>query len=93
MKRELIRSSSFVRAARKYIKKHPPLAEEIYFTLEELSKNAFSKKLKTHKLKGRLQDSWACSGGFDLRIIFPFVKHENNDAILLQTIGSHEEVY
>ena len=86
MKRELIRSSSFVRAARKYIKKHPQLAEEIFFTLEQLSKDAF-------KLKGRLQDSWACSGGFDLRIIFTFVEHENNDAILLQTIGTHEEVY
>ncbi len=47
MKRELIRSSSFVRAARKYIKKHPQLAEEIFFTLEQLSKDAFSKKLKT----------------------------------------------
>jgi len=48
--------------------------------------------LKTHKLKGELAGSWACSAGYDLRIVFEFVQHEGNEAILLQTIGTHDEV-
>jgi len=37
--------------------------------------------------------SWSCSGGYDLRIIFKFVEHEESQAILLETIGTHDEVY
>jgi mRNA-degrading endonuclease YafQ of YafQ-DinJ toxin-antitoxin module len=43
--------------------------------------------------KGELQDSWACSAGYDLRIIFQFVEHEKTQAILLESIGTHDEVY
>jgi mRNA-degrading endonuclease YafQ of YafQ-DinJ toxin-antitoxin module len=30
---------------------------------------------------------------YDLRIMFSFVKHEGKEAILLETIGTHDEVY
>ncbi len=46
-----------------------------------------------HKLKGELTGSLACSAGYDLRLIFEFVPHEGAEAILLQNIGTHEEVY
>ena len=49
--------------------------------------------LKTHKRKGELAGSWACSAGYDLRILFEFVQHEGAEAILLHTIGTHDEVY
>jgi mRNA-degrading endonuclease YafQ of YafQ-DinJ toxin-antitoxin module len=49
--------------------------------------------LKAHKLKGSLEGSWACSAGYDLRIVFRFVPWEGKEAILLETIGTHEEVY
>lgn len=58
-----------------------------------LEKDAFNPQLKTHKLKGKYKGSWACSAGYDLRIIFKFVKHKKTDAILLETVGTHEEVY
>ncbi|MBI5475614.1 MAG: type II toxin-antitoxin system mRNA interferase toxin, RelE/StbE family [Ignavibacteriales bacterium] len=93
MKRELIRSNSFIRAAKKYIRRQMYKADEIKSTLELLSENAFDPRLKTHKLKGELENSWACSIGYDLRIIFMFVEHEGKEAILLETIGTHEEVY
>ena len=35
----------------------------------------------------------SCSGGYDLRSIFKFVEHEGVQAILLETIGTHDEVY
>ena len=89
----LLRSSAFVREARKIVKKHPQIAQNMQKTLEVLSKEPFHPRLKTHKLKGDLQDSWACSVGYDLRIIFKFVEYEKAEAILLESIGIHDEVY
>ncbi len=93
MNRALVRSTAFVRAARRAIKKRPHLAEDLRSTLELLSVDAFYPRLRTHKLKGDLEGSWACSAGYDLRIIFEFVQHEGVEAILLQTVGTHDEVY
>ncbi len=93
MKRCLLRSSAFVRAARKAVKKQSGIAEDIRVTLELLAGDAFHPQLQTHKLKGKLKDSWACRAGYDLRIVFKFVQHEGREAILLETVGTHEEVY
>ena len=93
MKRELIRSNAFIRAAKKYVRRQQYKADEIKSSLELLSENAFDPQLKTHKLKCELENSWACSIGYDLRIVFMFVEHNGKEAILLETIGTHEEVY
>lgn len=93
MNRELIRSSAFVRAARRYSKKHPQAAGDIEAALAMLAEDAFRPQLKTHKLKGQLEGVWACSAGHDLRILFEFVEHRGDEAILLLTMGTHEEVY
>ena len=93
MKRALLRSNTFIRAARKAIKKHSQNTEDVRLALETLNKDAFHPRLKTHKLKGKLAGSWACSAGYDLRIVFKFVEDEGKEAILLETIGTHEEVY
>lgn len=93
MKFVLLRSNTFVRDARKILKKHPETAPNIQNTLELLSVDPFHPRLRTHKLKGELQGSWACSCGYDLRIIFQFVEHGESQAILLEAIGTHDEVY
>lgn len=93
MKRVLLRSSAFVRAAKRLVKKRPDVAEDLRAALELLSEDAFHPKLKTHKLKGDLEGSLACSVSYDLRILFEFVQHEGAEAILLQTVGTHNEVY
>ncbi len=93
MKRLLIQSSSFIRSAKKIVKKWPDTAEDIRVSLKLLSEDAAHPKLKTHKLKGKLEGSWACSVGYDLRIIFRFGQYENQEAIFLETMGTHEEVY
>ena len=49
--------------------------------------------LQTHKLKGKLAGSWACKASYDLRIVFKFVKYEGPEAVLLLTMGTHDEVY
>ena len=58
-----------------------------------LAEDAFHPQLQTHKLRGKLRGSWACSAGYDLRIVFRFVEHEGTEAILLETVGTHDEVY
>jgi len=69
------------------------VAEDIRAALELLAEDAFHLQLRTHKLKGKLRGSWACSAGYDLRIVFKYVQHEETEAILLETIGTHDEVY
>ena len=93
MKRKLLRSTAFVRATRRMVRKHPSIAEDLRATLELLCEDAFHPRLRTHKLKGKLAGSWACSVGYDLRIVFSFVEYAGAEAILLETMGSHEEVY
>jgi addiction module RelE/StbE family toxin len=93
VKRILLRSSAFVRAAKRHVKKRPAVAQDLQQALELLGEDAFDPRLKTHKLRGDLEGSWACSVGYDLRILFEFVQHEGVEAILLQTVGTHDEVY
>jgi mRNA interferase YafQ len=93
MRRQLIRSDPFVRAARRWLKKHPEAVDTLRAVLDQLAEDAFHTQLKTHKLKGDLAGSWSCSAGYDVRIVFGFVQHEGAEAILLQTIGTHDEVY
>jgi addiction module RelE/StbE family toxin len=93
VKRTLIRSSAFVRAAKRLLKKRPDLAEDLRAALELLSEDTLHPKLKTHELKGDLEGSWAASAGYDLRIVFEIVDCEGSEAILLLTVGTHDEVY
>ena len=74
-------------------KKNPALAEDLRGTLELLAEDAFDPRLKTHKLKGNLAGSWACSGDYNMRIVFQFVIHKGAEAVLLEAAGSHDEVY
>jgi len=93
VRRRLQRSPTFVRAAQRLLRKHPLAAPALQQALTMLAEDAFHPKLRTHKLKGKLQGSWAASAGYDLRIIFDFVQHKGGEAILLLTVGTHEEVY
>jgi addiction module RelE/StbE family toxin len=93
MTHRLLRSTAFVRAARKLVKRNPGIAPDLRETLEYLSDDPFHPQLRTHKLKGPLASSWACSVSYDIRLVFSFVEFEGQEAILLETVGTHEEVY
>lgn len=93
MKRVLLKSTTFIRAAKRVVRRDRQIAEAIRDTLAQLSEDAFHPTLKSHKLKGNLAGSWACSVEYDLRIVFEFLEHEGVEAILLETIGTHDEVY
>jgi mRNA-degrading endonuclease YafQ of YafQ-DinJ toxin-antitoxin module len=93
VKRLLLSSPAFERAAKRFVRRDPSTGEDVRAALDLLSQDAFDPRLRTHKLKGRLEGSWACSVGYDLRILFSFVQHEGSEAILLETLGTHDEVY
>jgi len=93
MRRLLLQAAAFVRTARRFVKKKAEADPILQAALELLAQDAFHPALKTHKLKGELAGSWACSAGYDLRIVFEFVQHEGAEAILLQAVGTHDEVY
>jgi mRNA interferase YafQ len=75
------------------VKKNSEATPHLQAALEALTDDAFHPVLKTHKLKGELARSWACSAGYDLRIVFEFVQKEGAEAILLLSVGTHDEVY
>jgi mRNA interferase YafQ len=91
--RELVRTRRFVRAARRYLKKHPQADSDLEAALDLLQLDAFDSRLKTHKLSGELSDVWASSAGYDVRILFEFEAHDGNERIILLTVGTHDDVY
>jgi addiction module RelE/StbE family toxin len=74
-------------------RKNPASASALRTAIQLLAEDPFHPRLRTHKLKGRLASSWACSVAYDLRIVFEFLEHEGEQAILLESVGSHDEVY
>ena len=93
MKRQVLISPAFLRSAKRYLRKHPAAATELEALLELLSADAFAPTLRSHKLKGPLAGSWACSGGYDLRVVFHLTNHNGQPAIALEAVGTHDDVY
>jgi mRNA-degrading endonuclease YafQ of YafQ-DinJ toxin-antitoxin module len=62
------------------LKSHPHTAASIEATLEQLSADAAQPSLRTHKLRGTLAGCWACSVGYDVRIVFEYTQHEGQEA-------------
>lgn len=93
MNRTLLRSAAFARDLRRWLKARPGSATDIEAALEQLSADAAHPSLRSHKLRGKLAGCWACSAGYDLRIVYEFVQHDGAEAILLLAIGTHDEVY
>ena len=91
----LVWSTSFKRSYRKQVKQHPYERLKIIAVMKQLQNDPYSPTLKTHKLRGVLEGTWACSVDYDLRIVFQFVNHPQTgeEEILLVDIGTHEEVY
>lgn len=51
-------------------KKDRQVSAAIRATLVIMQEDAFDPRLGSHKLKGDLAGLWACSAGYDLRIVF-----------------------
>ncbi len=92
--RKLIWGKTFVKAFKRAIRRHPNLRGDIEDSLRLMMEDPFAPQLATHKLKGNLAGTWTCSVGYNMRILFDFVKNEQGeDDIFLIGIGLHDEVY
>ncbi|HZY40618.1 MAG TPA: type II toxin-antitoxin system mRNA interferase toxin, RelE/StbE family [Anaerolineae bacterium] len=93
--RTLVWGSSFKRAVRHSLKRQPDLRNKIEGALSRLATDPFDPILRTHKLKGELSGSWACTVEYDCRIVFDFETNPatGDEEILLIDIGKHDEVY
>ena len=84
-------SSAFRRLFEKNIKNDKGLEEEFWRCTQLFIENPFDRRLKTHKLSGKLKELWSFSIDYNIRIIFYFTPN-NTEAVFID-IGNHDEVY
>ncbi len=87
---DIVWGPRFKRAYKRKIKQYPEIKQQLSSALKLFIKDPFHPTLKTHKLGGQLKGNYAFSLGYDLRVVFQFLDKEE---VLLETIGTHDEVY
>ncbi len=88
---KLVKTDFYSKKEYKFFKKHPELINKYGEILENLQIDPFHTALKTHKLKGNLNDFYACRLSYEYRIVCIIIVPD--DEITLVDIGSHDEVY
>lgn len=88
---KLVFPASYIRRARKFLKKHPEIHSQYRKTLELLELNPYHPSLKLHALHGRLSGLSSVSINISYRIVLEMIIE--GDEILLVNIGKHDLVY
>jgi mRNA interferase YafQ len=68
--KKLILTTKFTRAFRRYTQRDERIKTQVNRALELIEGDVFNPKLNTHQLKGEFTGFYACSCGYDCRIIF-----------------------
>lgn len=87
----LIYTDSYVRRARKFLKKHPQIIGQYEKTLELLELNPHHPSLRLHSLQGQLSGLSSVSINMSYRIVLELIIQERD--IILVDIGNHDRVY
>ncbi len=85
------RTDTFVRTARRFLRRRPHLREAFARTLELLEQDPFHPQLHTHALSGKLHGLYGVSVTYHVRLIFQLGESERT--LILIDIGSHDTVY
>ena len=88
---KLIYPESYIRRARKFLKKHPEIHSQYRKTLELLELNPYHPSLRLHSLQGRMSGLSSVSINISYRVVIEFII--DGDEILLVNIGKHGWVY
>ncbi|GGD70943.1 type II toxin-antitoxin system RelE/ParE family toxin [Lacimicrobium alkaliphilum] len=91
MSYRLIYTDSYIRRAKKFLKRHPQILGQYEKTLQLLELNPYHPSLRLHSLQGSLSDLSSVSINMSYRIVLELLI-QNNDIILLD-IGDHNQVY
>ena len=87
----LIYPDSYIKRAKKFLRKHPEIHNQYRKTLEILELDPYHPSLRLHTLEGRLKGLSSVSINMSYRIILELEIHENE--IILLNVGSHDQVY
>ena len=87
----LIWTETFLRTARKFLRRHPELEGELEGVLKQLESDPSAPRLRLHSLQGRHKGKHAVSLTYSHRIVL--VLRVSAREVMLLDIGSHDEVY
>ena len=92
---QLIYTPHFDRAYVRFTRRNPVRRSCVDRTLARLEHNPDDPRLKTHMLTGERLGLFACSCGYDCRIIFDWLpgSKTRTETIHLLNVGTHDEVY
>jgi len=88
---QLVRTETFLRALRKYLRKHHERETAVRRVLEALSQDPHSPSLRLHALRGNKSGLHAVRVTYGDRIIL-ILAIKNREIVLLD-IGSHDKAY
>ena len=88
---KLIYPDSYIKRARKFLRKHTDIHRQYEKALKLLELDPYHPSLRTHKLEGRLQGLHSVSINMSYRIVLEIEIH--NEEIILINIGNHDQVY
>lgn len=87
----LVYPESYIRKAKKFLKKHPEIHSQYQKTLELLELDPHHPTLRLHGLQGRLSGLSSVSINISYRIVLEMVIRDND--IILIDLGNHDQVY
>lgn len=87
----LIYPESYIRKAKKFLKKHPQVKNQYQKTLELLELNPNHPSLRLHSLQGRLSSLSSVSINISYRIVLQILIKDKD--IILVDVGNHDQVY
>lgn len=87
----LIYPDSYIRRAKKFLRKHPEIHNQYRKTLELLELDPFHPSLRLHSLEGRLKGLSSVSINMSYRIALELEIQDGE--IILVNIGNHDQVY
>ena len=93
--RKLVLTPKFKRSYRKYVARNRLLQQRMEDVLRSIQQDVFAPGLGAHKLSGVLAGYWACSCGYDCRVIFSIEidAESGQEVVVLLDIGTHDVVY
>jgi mRNA-degrading endonuclease YafQ of YafQ-DinJ toxin-antitoxin module len=87
----LVWTASFVRTARKFLRRHPELAGVFEDVLKQLETDPHAPRLRLHPLRGRHAGKQAVRLTYEYRIVL--ILRLTPKEIILLDVGTHDEVY
>lgn len=87
----LVWTETFLRVARRFVRRHPELEGELEVVLRQLETDPFAPRLRLLALRGKLAGRHAVSLTYSHRLVL--ILRVTKKEVVLLDIGSHDEVY